>query len=132
MTLLHHRALSPWVGFGRPSGCVVPQPRWVPSFDILETDSEYVLRGDVPGIAQEDIEIRVEEGLLSVRGERSRPESDERLRNGGRAFGKFLRRFWLPDSVETDGARASYVDGVLEISLPKRDPEENSRLVPVN
>lgn len=132
MTLLQHRALSPWRDFERQFWQGLPEPSWSPAFDVGENDSEYLLHGDLPGMSQKDIEVRVEDSLVSIRGERAWPESDERIRRRGRAFGKFVRKFRLPESVDADGVKASYADGVLEISLPKRDPEHKSRRIQIN
>ncbi len=132
MTLLNHNTYNPWRDVDRFFGTFRNEAGWVPAFDVAETDSAYVLRGDIPGVSQKDIEVRVEDGVLTVRGERNQPEAAERLIFSGRPTGKFARRFRLSEQVEANGIKASYVDGVLELTLPKQEPVDTSRLIPVN
>ena len=134
MRMLHHNPIDPWRDANRLFGAFRDDASWVPAFDIEETDAEYVLRGDIPGMAQKDIEVRIDEGVLIVRGERPMAAADEkqhRFSRRERRGGKFARRFSLPDTVDTDSVKASYVNGVVELTLPKREPEDTSRLVPV-
>ncbi len=132
MTLLHHNTFNPWSDADRLFGTLRNEASWAPAFDIEETDAAYVLRGDIPGMPQKDIEVRIEDGVLSLRGERKPPEAPPRFSRRERPHGKFLRRFRLPDEVDADGVKASYVDGVLELTLPKREPVDTSRLIPVH
>ena len=134
MRLLQDNSIDPWREFGRVFGGLRHDSGWVPEFDIEETDAAYVLRGDVPGMSQKDIEIRIDEGMLSVKGERqtvtngkAQPHYARRERRGG----KFARQFWLPETVDTDSVKASYVNGVVQLTLPKREPVDTSRLIPV-
>lgn len=97
---------------------------WVPQVDIYETKDELVLKADVPDVEMKDIDIRLENGTLSVRGERKFEQKKDQ--DGGyhrieRAYGSFERYFTLPDSVDTDKVRADYKDGVLSITLPKKE-----------
>ncbi len=131
MTMLHTTPFNPWRDLNR---FVLPRMReggWVPAFDIEETDTAYVLQGDVPGVVQKDIEVRFEDGILSVRGERKGPDADLRFRRAERLHGPFERRFRVPDEVDADGVKASFANGVLEITLPKQEPVDTSRLIPV-
>ncbi len=133
MTMLHTNPFNPWRDMHRLLLPRVPEGGWVPSFDIEETDTAYVLRGDVPGTDQKDLEVRFEDGVLIVRGERKAPEVEEhRLRRAERLHGQFERRFRVSDEVDADGVKASYANGVLEITLPKQEPVDTSRLIPVN
>jgi HSP20 family protein len=95
---------------------------WAPAVDIHETADRIVLRADLPGIDQSDIELRVDDSTLVLRGER-RPPADvkpEELHRSERPSGPFQRSFSLPGSVDQAGIRASYKNGVLEVVLPKR------------
>ena len=103
----------------------------MPAFDIEETDSAYILRGDVPGTLQNAIEIRIDESVLTVRGERTVSGSDAQFRHSERPHGHFVRRFHLPSAVDEDKVKASCSDGVLEVKLPKRSPVDTSRLIPI-
>lgn len=132
MTLLHHKAFNPWSDVDRLFGSLMNEASWTPVFDIEETDAAYVLRGDIPGVPQKEIEVRIENGVLSLQGQRKQSEVGSRFSRRERPHGKFLRRFRLPEEVDADGVKASYADGVLELSLPKREPADSSRLIPVH
>ena len=132
MTLLHHNVFNPWRDVDRFFGPRRNEAGWAPAFDIGETETAYVLRGDIPGVSHKDIEVRIEDGFLTVRGERKQADGAGRFSRRERQQGKFERRFQLTDLVDSDGVKASYVDGVLELTLPKQEPEDNSRLIPVN
>ena len=100
---------------------------WVPQTDLVETDEEFQLRLDVPGMSTEDIDINLQNGTLTVRGERTSERTDEgedyvRVE---RAFGTFHRTFTLPDTVDEQNIEATYEDGVLHINVPKT--EESTR-----
>ena len=132
MRLLQH---SPFIHWADPVRFFEP-PRedngWVPEFDIRETDDAFVLQGDIPGLTQKDLEVRVEDGVLSVSGERPQPADEMRFSRRERPHGKFRRSFRLGDTVDDENVKASYEGGVLELTLPKREPVDTSRLIPVN
>ena len=134
MTLLHHPSFNPWRDFDRLFGAVASGPAWLPAFDVTETDEAFVLRGDLPGVAQEDIEVRLEDGVLSVSGERAVSETDggPRFIRLQRPSGKFRRRFALPENVNQDEVEASYANGVLKLVVPKQEPVDRSRLIAIN
>ncbi len=96
---------------------------WVPPVDIFERGDDLVIRAELPGLRREDIEVRVENGSLVLRGERRRDEDiDEanayRLE---RIYGTFTRSFALPRTVDTAKIQATYRDGVLEVVIPKSE-----------
>ncbi len=96
--------------------------QWAPAVDIFETGDRIVLRADLPGIEQSDIELRVDDNVLFLRGER-RPGGDvkpEDFHRAERPYGPFLRSFSLPGNVDQSGIRASQKNGVLEVVLPKK------------
>ena len=132
MRLLQH---SPFIHWADPVRFFEP-PRedngWVPEFDIRETDDAFVLQGDIPGLTQKDLEVRVEDGVLSVSGERPQPAAEVRFSQRERPRGKFRRSFRLGDTVDDENVKASYAGGVLELTLPKREPVDTPRLIPVN
>jgi len=107
--------------------------RWHPAVDVLETPEAYILRADLPGVGRENIIIEVRGNHLILSGERvveSEPEiaayhSIEKI------HGVFERRFSLPGHVDVENAKARYVDGVLEILLPKSKEEPTQRTVTV-
>lgn len=104
--------------FSEPNG----RP-WVPPVDIKETENELIFKADVPGLEMKDINVKMENGTLTLRGERKfEAEKDE----GGwhrveRSYGTFERAFTLPETVNPEGAKAEYKSGTLTISLPKKE-----------
>jgi HSP20 family protein len=95
---------------------------WVPAVDIYETKDELVLKADLPDIDRKDVSIRVEDNVLTVSGERKMDKEvkEENYHRVERAYGSFQRSFSLPNTVDRDGIKASFKDGVLRVSLPKR------------
>jgi HSP20 family protein len=104
-----------------PENSVVPTSRWTPAFDVLEDELRYVLRADVPGVDRKDIDIRLDNSVLTIKGERKPEHADGKqgYRRRERRQGQFFRQFTLPDSVDTAGISARVSNGVLEISIPK-------------
>ena len=96
---------------------------WTPAVDILETENELVLKMDVPEVELENVDIRLENQTLTVKGERkfeNRPDSKAYHRIE-RSYGTFARSFTLPNTLETEKVRADYKNGVLSIVLPKKE-----------
>ena len=103
---------------------------WIPHVDVREEAERFVVTADVPGVTPADIEITADKGVLTVRGERrtekkSAAEGYERVE---RASGTFLRRFTLPESADAEAIKATHVNGVLELSIPKRPQEQPRRI----
>jgi HSP20 family protein len=94
---------------------------WRPAVDIREEADRYVIEADLPGIDPKDIEITMEQGVLTIKGERAseKDETHEGYRRVERVRGTFYRRFSLPDSADADHIEAKGKNGVLEIVLPK-------------
>jgi HSP20 family protein len=96
---------------------------WTPAVDVFETENELVLKADVPGIDMKDVEVKMENGTLSLKGERK--FSHEKKENGyhrvERGYGSFTRLFTLPETVDAEKVSAGYKDGVLTITLPKKE-----------
>lgn len=98
-------------------------PQWVPSVDIKEDENTYQVVADVPGVEPKDIDISLEEGVLTVKGERnleSEVESEGYTRSE-RAYGSFTRRFTLPDTADADNISAKTEHGVLKLLIPKKE-----------
>lgn len=96
---------------------------WLPAVDIAENENEITLTADIPGVKMDGIEVKVENGTLSISGSREFQKQEEK---GGyhrieRSYGSFHRAFTLPDSVDTDKVEANYEDGVLKVVLPKKE-----------
>ena len=96
---------------------------WTPPVDIFETkDHEIVLRAELPGLKREDLDLRVENSTLTLRGERKQENevSKESYHRVERAYGTFSRSFSLPTTVDTEKVSASFADGILTVTLPTR------------
>lgn len=105
---------------------------WMPAVDIHEFDTRFLLYVDVPGVNPKEVEITLDNGVLTIAGERSLPSAPngEELvhRRSERGHGRFFRRFTLPDTVDADNVRAADRDGVLEISIPKQAKAQPRRI----
>jgi len=96
---------------------------WAPAVDIYETEQELVLKADLPEVIQQEIDIRIENNMLTIRGERkfhNEVSQDNYLRIE-RAYGPFTRSFSLPNTINTEAVKADYHNGVLSIRMPKRE-----------
>jgi len=95
---------------------------WVPAVDIREEGQRYVIHADVPGVKPEDIEVHMEDGVLTIKGQRYSESKDERegYKRVERVRGSFFRRFSLPDTADAEAISAKSKDGVLEIIIPKQ------------
>jgi HSP20 family protein len=98
--------------------------RWMPAMDLVETEGHFVLRADLPGLSEEDVNIELEDRVLTVSGERKaeHPESQDGYLRVERAFGSFSRSLTLPEGIDPESVAASFDRGVLEVQIPK--PEE--------
>jgi HSP20 family protein len=98
--------------------------RWVPQMDLIEAEDHFVLKADLPGLSEGDVSIEVQDGTLTISGERNAEhEAHERgWYRIERSFGSFSRSLTLPDGVDADGIQARFDRGVLEVRIPK--PEE--------
>lgn len=96
---------------------------WRPSVDIRESDHEFLIHADLPGISKEDIDITVVDGRLTIKGQRHREKESKEggLHRVERAYGTFARTFDLPAAVSTEAVAATYKDGVLEVTVPKAE-----------
>ncbi len=94
---------------------------WVPAVDIKEEDARFLIEADVPGVKPDDIEITMEDGILTLRGRREAESRTERegYRRVERVTGRFFRRFTLPDTADAEAIEAKFNNGVLEVSIPK-------------
>jgi HSP20 family protein len=98
--------------------------RWIPPMDLVETEGEFVLKADLPGLTEDDVNIELEDNVLTISGER---KVDQEHRQDGyyrfeRGYGSFRRSLTLPEGVDPESVKASFTHGVLEVRVPK--PEE--------
>ena len=98
---------------------------WAPPVDISETGQEYLIRAVLPAVKKDDVEITVEDGMLTLRGERRQEEEqkDEKFHKVESLYGSFSRSFTLPDSIDAASIKAESKDGVLTIHVPKTKAE---------
>jgi HSP20 family protein len=98
--------------------------RWIPAMDLVETEGEFVLKADLPGLTENDVNVELEDNVLSISGER---EAEQQERKDGyfgleRSYGSFRRSLTLPEGVDAGAVTARFDHGVLEVRIPK--PEE--------
>lgn len=99
------------------------QMTFTPAFDVSETENELIVKGEVPGMDQKDIDINLSDGLLTITGEKKQEKEDknENYHCVERHYGKFSRTMRVPFEVEADKVDATYKDGVLKVTLPKSE-----------
>jgi len=94
---------------------------WAPAADVSETDAEYLIKADLPEVRKEDVSVTVQDGVLTLSGERrqEKREESEKLHRVERFYGSFARRFALPENADEQGITAESRDGVILIRIPK-------------
>jgi HSP20 family protein len=103
---------------------------WAPAVDIYETENALVVKADLPDIQEKDIDIRVENNTLTIRGERKfqKEVNEDNYLRVERAYGTFTRSFSLPNTVNTEGIHAEYRNGVLTVNMPKREESKPKQI----
>jgi HSP20 family protein len=116
---------------GRADGSTMTA--WAPAVDIYETENELVLKADLPDLNEKDLDVRVENNMLTIRGERKFEQKvkEENYLRIERTYGSFSRSFSLPNTVSSETIKAEYKNGVLTIEMPKR-AESKPKQVKVN
>ena len=94
---------------------------WMPAVDIIEDDKEFLVKAELPEIKREDVHVSVENGVLTIRGERKfeKEEKNKRYHRTERSYGSFTRSFSLPEVADSNNVRADFKDGLLRVHLPK-------------
>lgn len=125
--LFNDRLPSEWAGEDQSN---VLTSMWAPAVDIKEEKDRFVIRADVPGVDPKDIDVTMEAGVLTIRGERKaeHKEEGEGYYRQERVRGTFYRRFALPDTAEAEGITARGDKGVLEIAIPKKAKAQPKRI----
>jgi HSP20 family protein len=110
--------------FDAPTGGNGGARRWTPAMDLVETDDHFVLRADLPGMTESDVNIELEDNVLTVSGERKAEHEEKRegFYRVERSFGAFSRSLTLPKGIDPEAVTAEFQKGVLEIRVPK--PEQ--------
>ena len=103
---------------------------WAPAVDIKEEDDRFLVLADIPGVDPDDIEVSMENGILSIKGERKSEHTEEKegYKRIERSYGSFHRRFTLPESANPEGISAKSKHGSLEVVIPKREAEQPRRI----
>ncbi|KPK16028.1 MAG: hypothetical protein AMJ62_07435 [Myxococcales bacterium SG8_38] len=101
---------------------------WTPSCNVSETDEEYRIEAELPGVKQEDLEVNVEDRVLTLRGERreKKEEKGKKYHRVESSYGSFMRSFKLPDDANEDKVDASYKDGLLTVRIPRTEPKKST------
>ncbi len=121
------RGSLPGLDFGRGRGLAA----W-PSLELSETERELRITAELPGMTEKDIELLLDDGMLTLRGEK-RSESEDKDRGySERYYGRFERRIALPQGVDEQAAKAEFKDGVLTVTLPKSAEAERGRRIPIS
>jgi HSP20 family protein len=125
------------LGFGLRSGSKesMTVSQWTPLVDISEDDKEFLLKVELPEMKKEDIKVSVENGELTLTGERQfeKEEKKKKYHRIERSYGSFVRSFTLPDNVNAAALSAEFKDGLLWVHLPKQEPSKPTAIqVPVN
>jgi HSP20 family protein len=94
---------------------------WMPSVDISETDDAYLIKGEIPGVKKEDVKVTIQDGMLTIQGERKQEKEDKgkRFHRVECSYGSFVRSFRVPDDADESAVKAEFKDGMLNVSLPK-------------
>lgn len=103
---------------------------WIPAVDIQETEKEFILHADIPGVEPEKIDVHMEDGMLTIKGERESESTEEgkNFKRVERLRGSFYRRFSLPDTANADKISAKSNHGVLEITIPKQEKAQPRKI----
>ena len=125
---LFQEAFSPAMGAGEVSTRI-----WAPPVDIYENGDNLVLKAELPGINPDDVEVHVEDNTLYLKGERKfeKEVKEENYHRVERTYGTFARTFSLPNTIDSNKVAANYKDGVLTLTLPKRE-EAKPKSIKIN
>ena len=107
---------------------------WAPSVDISETDTAYLLKGEIPGVKKEDVKITIEGGMLTIQGERKQ-EKEEKGKKFHRvecSYGSFLRSFRMPDDADENNVKAEFKDGMINVTLAKSSAKATDKAKAIN
>lgn len=127
---------EPWTLFRWPSAAVAvaDAPVWAPKVDVVTKDQALITRVDLPGMNKEDVRVEVEDGFLTLSGERRKETKEEKdnVYREEREYGSFCRSVPLPRGVKADDVKATFTNGVLEVTVPLPAVEKpNGRTIPI-
>lgn len=115
--------MNRWMSQVFPQRTLAETMEWLPNVDMIDSDGEYIITAETPGMSKDDIDIDVQEGVLTLSGEKKESKEHESAhhRYFERRYGSFERSFTLPRAVDAEKVKAEYKDGVLTIHLPKTE-----------
>ena len=119
-------------GFPFAGSLLRAEEKWMPAVDILEKDGNLILRAELPGLNEKEIELQLEGNTLTLKGERKMESEDKKdtYHRIERLYGSFSRSFTLPESADSDKIKAEYKNGILTVTVPQK-PEVRPREIPV-
>ncbi|MDD2914400.1 MAG: Hsp20/alpha crystallin family protein [Gallionella sp.] len=96
---------------------------WMPSVDISETDTAYLIKGEIPGVKKEDVKVTIQDGMLTIQGERKQEKEDKgkKFHRVECCYGSFMRSFRVPDDADENSVKAEFKDGMLNVTLAKSE-----------
>jgi HSP20 family protein len=126
MNRLFEHAMGTWLGESNGRG----NTNWVLLADIYENDNDLIVRAELPGVDPKVVDVRVENNVLTIRGERpfEQKAEKENYHRLERSYGTFSRSFTLPATIDADKIRAEYRDGILNLTLPKSEKAKPKRI----
>jgi HSP20 family protein len=122
--------INRYLGNMRSKAAANQERNWAPAVDIREEENRYLLSADIPGVNRENIEITLENGVLTLKGERTGENgtTGKEYRRKERVHGTFMRQFTLPETVDTQNISATVKDGVLDVVIPKQAKPQPTRI----
>ena len=118
-----------WPMLGDEESSIVTS-HWVPAVDVKEEDNQFIITADIPGVDPKDIEVTAENNMLTIKGERKTESEEEKegYKRIERSRGTFYRRFSLPDTADVDKISADSKNGVLQLTIPKRESRKGHKI----
>ena len=103
-----------------------------PSIEVQDKDGAYRIAAELPGLDEKDVEVSLQDGVLTIRGEKKAETEDKERQYSERYYGRFERRIALPDGTEQENCKADFRDGVLTVRMPRSAQAERGRRIPIN
>jgi len=94
---------------------------WMPTVDISETDDAFIVKAELPGVEKNDVSVKIEDGVLTIKGEKKSEIEDEQKHRIECTYGSFVRSFTLPQATKSDSIKAEYKNGILNLTIPKSE-----------
>ena len=101
---------------------------WMPLVDINETKDAFVVKAELPGVEKEDVSVKIDNGVLTIRGEKKVETEDKKQHRVECAYGSFIRSFTLPQTIKSDKIEAEYKNGILHLTLPKSEESKPKQI----